>query len=997
MKKIISFLVLSIVISVFTSHTMAQGESFAGGEIVVDYDPESNIGRECGDPIVYNVVYKVYRDCLPFPFSDTRTIGVYRQTGSGINVVTENYNFILSEFEDRGIQENICIRSNPACTEGRWYKGKITVPEPGRWIVYNGVLLNTGRLGGLNFHSPLTENIAREQKFFMKTVINNRFCDTVQTRANVLGDPEPNFKKINSDINYAAKWDFPDVLETFCNNKSYEYRLLVRDPDVFEVPVNFNNPSGPKEIIRDRLSFVLTSTRSANEAAVNYEPGYSSQAPFPVPSFPSVNITSFNGQTGVFSFTPQLPFGINNFTAAVTFIVREIRKRYYVETRCLSGNCPTSADSTDILREEEYVINETYRQMRFIIDRQCDNRLPEFESETFNLTENAWEFGCASTTLDFTMTEPMLCSDALEDPKWLSLFRGTPNMPIDDNGIGIDSIIPLNCDATGQFTKFRVYLFTSSTRDGIGPGNYTLFPKPNRKPDGLFNRCGFELEEGSVAIPVFINEDDFEFVFQDGDAPVLFCDPADSPFTLYTLQGQGKSFANAKLFTYQFIQRDPNAPIDSFPRDGMFDIPIPVDPTGLKDYPIGFWKVGIGLDYGYTFNGVRYDAFCYDDDEIVVDFKVAPPIEPRSYDLCAREPWPIINLDSMTNKHNAVRFLWDYLRPGAPVPDNNDGTSDSPDWIRTGGESNTNVKNDKLDVASVGFGVGNTFYIRSQVEFPNGCIDETIFTVRKTEVKVDIGPGRKDTIICPGDQYLLSNSFEYLLPDSMDYEWFIDDQLIPEADSFSMMITRRGMYKLKVTKNTETTTCFGEDSIFVNVADSLGIPEPVCSQVTWKNNNVEQIFYTPPLFGAEDFQVREIDSLDNVGPWKKTTNALEHTTVGAQIRIEIRGVNTEVDEESDCRYGPIALAYACNVIVKPVNIFTPNNDGINDLLRFDLLEVYPGSLLQIYNRWGKLIYENENYRNDWDGEDYPDGTYFYVLDVNDESQGILKGTVTIIR
>jgi gliding motility-associated-like protein len=92
---------------------------------------------------------------------------------------------------------------------------------------------------------------------------------------------------------------------------------------------------------------------------------------------------------------------------------------------------------------------------------------------------------------------------------------------------------------------------------------------------------------------------------------------------------------------------------------------------------------------------------------------------------------------------------------------------------------------------------------------------------------------------------------------------------------------------------------------------------------------------------------------------------------------------------------------ACSdVIVLPrdvvgPNVFTPNGDGINDVLVFQNLIYYPNTMIQIYDRWGALIYENGNYLNDWNGKkggngaECVDGTYYYVL------SGInLKQTVT---
>lgn len=62
------------------------------------------------------------------------------------------------------------------------------------------------------------------------------------------------------------------------------------------------------------------------------------------------------------------------------------------------------------------------------------------------------------------------------------------------------------------------------------------------------------------------------------------------------------------------------------------------------------------------------------------------------------------------------------------------------------------------------------------------------------------------------------------------------------------------------------------------------------------------------------------------------------------------------------------------------NVFTPNGDGLNDVFYIDNLYMHPNSYLKIYNRWGRLEYENTNYDNSWDGGKAPGGTYYYIFD-----------------
>jgi gliding motility-associated-like protein len=66
------------------------------------------------------------------------------------------------------------------------------------------------------------------------------------------------------------------------------------------------------------------------------------------------------------------------------------------------------------------------------------------------------------------------------------------------------------------------------------------------------------------------------------------------------------------------------------------------------------------------------------------------------------------------------------------------------------------------------------------------------------------------------------------------------------------------------------------------------------------------------------------------------------------------------------------------------NIFTPNGDGENDTFRIVNLDNYSdedGAKMIITSRWGTIVYQSDNYTNAeaWDGEQYPDGIYFYRL------------------
>lgn len=79
---------------------------------------------------------------------------------------------------------------------------------------------------------------------------------------------------------------------------------------------------------------------------------------------------------------------------------------------------------------------------------------------------------------------------------------------------------------------------------------------------------------------------------------------------------------------------------------------------------------------------------------------------------------------------------------------------------------------------------------------------------------------------------------------------------------------------------------------------------------------------------------------------------------------------------------PIKVYNRCPVIAP--NVITPNGDGINDQFLVTNLGDYDKVELIIINRWGNLIYENDNYLNDWSGKDksgkdLEEGVYFYTV------------------
>ncbi len=90
-------------------------------------------------------------------------------------------------------------------------------------------------------------------------------------------------------------------------------------------------------------------------------------------------------------------------------------------------------------------------------------------------------------------------------------------------------------------------------------------------------------------------------------------------------------------------------------------------------------------------------------------------------------------------------------------------------------------------------------------------------------------------------------------------------------------------------------------------------------------------------------------------------------------------------------------------ILRPVkipNAFSPNGDGTNDTWEIENLSDYTGVTVEVYNRYGQLLYTSLGYNTPWDGttkgRPLPVATYYYIIQLKNGFKP-LSGSITIIR
>ena len=1014
------FLSLVVCGTTFQSLKAQQSEGWAAGEIVLEY-----VSGDCTDPtndVLYDVVLKFYRDDIgatgaPMPddvpvfiFSPDNGIPI---TGAVLHIVDKIPN------SERSVDQ-YCLNGNKDATEGAWYRSRnsfsVGADQLGNWF-----FAFQGRYGG-NYRSAADRNIALGQNFYIETILNFNCGEVEGTVFDPIGNTNKDTIVYNPPPEFSpTDYVFEDPVASFCVGQTYEWNMkAIRGNNVDRVEFDF----APILTFRSQLANYFASEN------------FSIKSPFPVTGL--IDDSDLESR-GILRFTADRPF-----TGPVPFYVKNFREVWRIQ------------DGSPVLRlergREQALL--TQREYRFIFDTNCNSRLPDFEGgvmvpeagnpigvfqNTFNASEGAYEYDCATTEFTLRLSEPVL-SESLgligvpyenQDQGFrLASWNGNTSPDIQNNPFlddvpveSVDTIRIVNVDETDLL---RVTLARS-----IGPGKYTLYMKKGDDLNTLVNRCESTIPEFDSLTTIYVNsdftyehpKDNYSYCFPAGEPPVarIDVDPQLNP-NYYV----GWQYYGGQRFFPPGV--GPNQNPDSIffdttylgPRTFRLDDPEDSNWVNRIGIGAGWWKVGLGLDFS-TFDpqtGQLIESrICYDEDEFFLDTVTVDSVFIPDFDLCPDEDLPVIDLSAFSDDIIASTFQW-----GKWDTDFEDGDPDTEIGKRVFldelGVDSVDRKYDRIsttpyifDTRSAFTGVGDTnhfralFNMRGKFVKNRTCPVQIPFKVLKQLVLGRIDP--RDSSICVNEEYAIfnSDSASYFKPEQYTWQWFFEADSL-EGDRYSSFVQGTGWHSFEVIKTTQDTFCINHDSIYVEIAPEIDSVRPTCSEVTFNNGNVEQVFTWDGVPSADSYEVREIRNAADFddprnGPWipANQPSGFAHRAIGRQIALQVRASNDDVDENAICRYGDTAFAEPCEAIVKPTNVFTPNGDGINDFLKFDLVEIYPGTKLIIFNRWGNKIYEDDDYFNDWDGENYQEGTYFYVLEINDpdDIQGLMKGTFTIIR
>ena len=227
--------------------------------------------------------------------------------------------------------------------------------------------------------------------------------------------------------------------------------------------------------------------------------------------------------------------------------------------------------------------------------------------------------------------------------------------------------------------------------------------------------------------------------------------------------------------------------------------------------------------------------------------------------------------------------------------------------------------------------------------------------------------------LCAGDTLLLTTPNSAFI-----YQWFGPNSFSSSTQNPVLLnadVTMAGTYYLKVTDvTTGCTSLAGTTTVIVNPLPAT--PVATSSSLVCPGDTL--LFTSTTIAGV---------AYSWTGPNNFLSSAQNPYIVNATnsmsgiYSVTVTNIATGCKSASDTTTVLVDCPLPVEIIIP--NVFSPNNDGVNDF--FTIGNVRNNQYnLQIFNRWGKLIWENENNFTGWDGKikggtPAADGTYYFVL------------------
>lgn len=289
-----------------------------------------------------------------------------------------------------------------------------------------------------------------------------------------------------------------------------------------------------------------------------------------------------------------------------------------------------------------------------------------------------------------------------------------------------------------------------------------------------------------------------------------------------------------------------------------------------------------------------------------------------------------------------------------------------------------------------------------EVVVSNGICPDLVESVTIPVVQQSSVTITQDTIICQGDEVTLS-AISTAAPEVFEsFTWSENGEFLEEGATINVSPTEDSEYTLTYSYGPGCETITATMMIFVEA--SASIDELVVSPDDGMmpiNIDAGVIDTVTAIISPDDLNVTYSWTIDTV-PFGGNTPSINHTVAEEGLVTYTLTITTDTGCETEAS---VQVNFVEPTIAIP-NAFSPDGDGTNDFF----YPVSSGSVIlidmKIYNRWGQLVFDNDDLDQGWDGNyngnPAPSDVYIYKLmykkvDLPDAAIIEQKGDLTLLR
>ena len=242
-------------------------------------------------------------------------------------------------------------------------------------------------------------------------------------------------------------------------------------------------------------------------------------------------------------------------------------------------------------------------------------------------------------------------------------------------------------------------------------------------------------------------------------------------------------------------------------------------------------------------------------------------------------------------------------------------------------------------------------------------------------------------LICAGETVQLQSSQAFAL------QWFRNGQPLPGATGVQLTVQSSGTYTAISLNSAGCSSAFSNPLVITVVAKPAA---PVLeidgtTQFCKDESRLLRILTIPPAHSIQWYRNNTLIPL-------VFTDTLR-VSDGATYRVTFTNNNGCISDFSNA----IVTAVVCVTGIYVPDVFTPNGDGVNDVIRPITPGIKKFKWFRIYNRWGNLVFESADAQKAWDGkfrgQDQPAETYIWVVEGADSRGMQIKksGMLNLVR